>query len=378
MKRITTASAFWRLLLLLVLCASLSCSKHNYPAATELAEHPYVLSGQIIGLDSGLLYLEHDDTTHQRPYQRIDSAKVQDGNFVFTGRLKKAEPCKIEVPHLETGWPYSGYFILDSGHIQAMLYKDSMASSVFTGSSLHNQLVQFDKRIFPLNIYYEHLLVKTKNEDSTNLIDKEWMSEQAAFILEEIKAHPNSIVSAFITKKRLRSSLPLNSMEAIYDNLQERDNYYAREYLKEIQAKKLSATGAKAPPFVLHDIEGHKLTNETFKGRYLLLDFWATWCKPCMEEIPNIFRAYENFSGKGLQMVSISWDRDKQAFSNALQQYKFPWTQVCDFKGSLNKFFDNYSVEFIPNNFLIDPEGKIIDQNLTGERLQEVLHNVFE
>ncbi|MDQ6762563.1 MAG: AhpC/TSA family protein [Bacteroidota bacterium] len=377
MKKITTPFAIRQLISLLSLCILFSCSKHHFPPAPFLAGEPYMLNGQITGLDSGRIYLVRDDTTHQSPYSRLDSAEVRSGHFVFNGRVKKAEPCKIEVPHSERLWPYSGYFILDSGHTKAMLYYDSMPSSVFTGSVLQDQLVQVDKKLFLLNIHYQRLLVTTKNEDSANLIDKEWQSNQAAFILEQIKAYPNSIVSAFIIKKRLLPGLPLNTMEDIYDNLQERDNYYARDYLKEIQAKKRSVTGANAPRFVLYDTEGHKLTNDTFKGKYLLLDFWATWCAPCLEEIPNISKAYENFSEKGLQMVSVSLDNDQQAFRNALEQYKCPWTQVCDFKGWHNKLFENYSVEFIPNNFLIDPAGKIIDQNLTGERLQAVLHDIF-
>ena len=127
----------------------------------------------------------------------------------------------------------------------------------------------------------------------------------------------------------------------------------------------------------LNDPDGKPVSLSSLKGKYVLLDFWASWCGPCRQENPNLLKAYEDYKGKNFTILSVSMDKARDAWVQAVQQDHLPWTQVSDLKAFDSPAAQEYKVSAIPSNFLINPSGKIIATNLRGELIGRKLAEVI-
>lgn len=146
------------------------------------------------------------------------------------------------------------------------------------------------------------------------------------------------------------------------------------EFLTRMAKLKSVQTGAIAPDFTINTIEGKNIKLSDFKGKYVLLDFWASWCGPCREENPNVVQAYKNYKDRNFTILSVSLDKDPKQWKQAIQTDGLTWThagELQDFDGPSVKLFQ---VEAIPASFLIDPSGKIIAKNLRAADLQSFLN----
>jgi peroxiredoxin len=134
-----------------------------------------------------------------------------------------------------------------------------------------------------------------------------------------------------------------------------------------------------AMDFMQNDTTGKAVKLSDFRGQYVLVDFWASWCKPCRAENPNLLAAYKKFKDKNFTILGVSLDeeRSRRAWLGAVQKDSLPWTQVSDLQGFKSKAAEMYGVTAIPSNFLIDPSGKIIARNLRGEELEKKLETLF-
>jgi len=185
-----------------------------------------------------------------------------------------------------------------------------------------------------------------------------------------IKAHPASPVSANLLLILL-NGYPYDKLLALYNALD--SSLHANDMVVRIKAKLLAGpptelkTGRLAPEIVLPDSSGKDIALSSLRGKYVLLDFWASWCRACRGENPNLVAAYRRLHKKGLEVYAVSLDTDKTAWLKAINKDKLAWMHVSDLRGRECRASSLYGVSAIPNNFLINPDGKIIATNIRGK-----------
>lgn len=139
----------------------------------------------------------------------------------------------------------------------------------------------------------------------------------------------------------------------------------------------LIPVGSEAPDFTQPTPDGKQLSLSSLRGKVVLIDFWASWCKPCRMENPNVKKVYDRFHGKGFEILGVSLDRTKEAWVAAIQQDGLPWKHVSDLGFWNNAAAQEYGVSSIPFTVLVDREGKVIDKNLRGAMLERRLAELF-
>ncbi len=186
-------------------------------------------------------------------------------------------------------------------------------------------------------------------------------------------------ISALLIAERLPMDQYLDVHIKLAKSLEKyKANPYVQQYIKNVNAYAKTGIGTTAPDIALPNPDGDTIRLSSLRGKYVLVDFWAAWCRPCRAESPNLVKAYEKYHDKGFTIYSISLDNNRQQWVNAIKQDGIGlWYHVSDLRGWRSSAAQEYGVSAIPANFLLDPEGKIIAKNLRGEQLQQKLEEIF-
>lgn len=194
-----------------------------------------------------------------------------------------------------------------------------------------------------------------------------------------IKSHPDYFISSYALSF-LMHDIKTKQTEVLYNTLSNsvKESEYGRQVKLYLANPNQLKIGDYAIDFTLRSNEGNEVSLSSFKGHYVLLEFWASWCGPCLEEIPNLLNAYTRFNLEGFEILSISLDESEIAWRTAMEKDNMTWTHVSDLKGMGGEVALKYKVGSIPKNLLIDPEGVIINQNLRGDDLQKALEKIFD
>lgn len=235
--------------------------------------------------------------------------------------------------------------------------------------------------------------------DAMNAIDKanqgagtfnyntDSLAKEKASVVERIRSkvpvylqqHHATAVAPFLLNLVWPLNFPLAEVEAWAKMIDEKamQTDYGLALNDLISTEKMLGYGQPAPIFTQSNPDGQPVTLESFKGKYVLIDFWASWCGPCRQENPNVVKAYEQFKSKNFTVLGVSLDKDKSKWLKAIEDDKLKWTHVSDLGYWNNAVAILYKVRSIPQNFLLDPEGKIIGKNLRGEELSGFLQKVL-
>lgn len=313
------------------------------------------------------------------PTDTVAQATAGKGEFVLKGSV-----------------PEPGLYIFALGEQQKkrMLFLDN---STLTVSGNANDIQKLSITGSPSNKDFEELLLAFNP-----LLEKlDQVAKQANLtgVTPKLRAEADSLTSKiqtgadrFVQQKKASYVTPLLLLKTsqlsesikqteerfalLSDDVQK--SYYGKMLRNLIENSKIGEIGTAAIDFTQNDPDGKPISLSSFKGKYVLVDFWASWCGPCRQENPNVVRNYQKFKDKNFTVLGVSLDRSKDPWLKAIKDDRLSWTHVSDLKFWSNEVAQKYRVQSIPQNFLVDPKGIIIARNLRGEELSMRLNELLK
>ena len=346
-------------------------------AACQSNKNTYEISGSIAGLDSGEVYLVKAEAGQPLV---LDTAIIEAGNFVFTGT--QTAPVLPEVHYLRINQrDYFAQFFLENTNINVEAYKDSLDKTVVSGSEVTEvfnvyveELNKLNKKYQEYQQAYSQARMKGDHDEMDRVvIDLEATSDNMKIYAKNyVRDNASTVVAPYIVLSQLLNKLPYTELKELADlfPVEIHESIYVTELNKILVSMAKTAEGAVAPEFTVNDPEGNPIALSSFRGKYLLIDFWASWCGPCRAENPNVLKVYGEYKDKNFEVLGVSLDKTKEPWLKAVEADKLTWSQGADHKGEVANM---YGVKSIPHTLLLDPEGKIIAKNLRGKALEEKL-----
>lgn len=358
------------------------------PATVSLAQDKFEISGNLssIGSDQKVI-LSYKNSAGK---DAKDSAAVKNGKFVLNGTTafgNKAYlalvPMKKDTSNRRGAESYREFYlekgkykVVGDGNISKAMITGTVAQNDFLlwtakSEALLAQFKEITQRF--TKVYY----AKVKDTVAIKTIQAEARPIHAkieAALDSFLFSHPDSYVALDLIATEKTAVIDPKVFETYYKPLSKRvlSSYTGQKLTAKYDKAKQIAIG-KSVDFTQTDDKGNEFKLSSLKGKYVLVDFWASWCGPCRAENPHLLKAYNQLKGKNFEVVGVSLDETKAAWLNAVKQDGMPWIQVSDLKGFKSDLAVKYGISAIPQNFLINPEGVIIAKDLRGADVNEKL-----
>ncbi len=343
----------------------------------------YKIKGTIKGADDGMVYLK--SLENGRPVS-VDSVKITNESFMFSGKVE--QPLFYLAYYNDTQMPIA--FFIENENITIEANIDSLDKAKITGSPETDLFLSFNKEMPYMSRSMEmrkeymqaQMASDTAKMQSLGQEMEVIMDAQQKYFTNFVKTNTSSVVGAFLASQ-MAQSLSLEELQELVANYEAglgqhpyidlmKTTLKSMEELNKLNAA--TSIGSEAPDFTLKTKDGKEVSLSSFRGKYVLIDFWASWCQPCRHENPNSVKVYKQYNIQGFEILGVSLDKDKDAWIKAVKDDGLTWTQVIDPDGSVA---NKYSVNSIPSTFLLDKEGKIVAKNLRGDALNKQMEKLL-
>ncbi len=387
----------------------IACLYVLQPVTAQTSKKEFVIEGMFRNFavmpPKVYLYIEKKVGDNGREFSLSDSTMVKNGKFRFSGDVTELTAMQLAgvVPETD-GRPAMIPIDRASVHVTGgaihVLLDKQFKNNTVSGNGVQAEL-DYREAIKGAMPFIDSLrTIATSEEAKTNpavqIVVRQMMNEAFGLMnkcfSDFVKAHPASQISPTLMLMLIGSGSSASADDSLLNILPPAGRSYVLEnaggalekkraaQLKKLKDEALTTTGTPASDFTEKDVNGRNVSLSSYRGKYVLIDFWASWCAPCRAENPNVLSAYQRFKDKGFDILGVSLDAANQeaAWKQAIEKDGLPWVQVSELNGFESESAKLYGVTAIPQNFLIDPNGVIIAKNLRGEALHQKLAEVLK
>lgn len=316
----------------------------------------------------------------------LDSARVNNGKYVLKGMTEQQS--MLTIGSRQYGQDLK--LFVGPGARLKVVHQKSLANAEVSGSPAN---LEYNKIRTALKPYIKGMdsldrladvAAKAKDLAAQKKINNEadaiFFKMNAVVYPAYILKNPGSPISLAMLDEYARFEADEKKQERLFTVLsaQIKNSADGKKWAKKISIAKSTGVGKKAPDFEQNDTLGSPVKLSSLRGKYVLVDFWASWCGPCRAENPNVVKAYKKLKSQNFEVLSVSIDTDKKEWLAAIEKDGMPWLHVSDLKGEKNGAAILYGVESIPQNWLLDPNGVVIGKNLRGEDLDMQIESLMK